>query len=111
MQLIVTDNDGLADTVSAPVTVARLTPAQAIAQIRAGIAALGTSAGLNRGEVQSLSAKVNAAEASFGRGNTTAAMNQLNALLNQLQALVNSGRTTTIGIEKITLAVENMYQE
>lgn len=108
VQLIVTDNDGLADTVSAPVTVARLTPAQAIAQIRAGIEALAASAGLNRGEVQSLLAKVNAAEASFERGNANTAMNQLDALFNQLQALVNSGRATTAQIQRITLAVENM---
>jgi DNA/RNA endonuclease G (NUC1) len=94
VQLIVTDNDGLADTVSAPVTVSRLTPAQASVQIRAAIEVLAAATGLNRGEVQSLLAKVN----------------QVNALLNQLQALVNRGRATEAQIAPIAQIVENMIQ-
>lgn len=47
---------------------------------------------LNRGLINSLRAKAQAAQASFARGNRGAGFNQLGALANQLKALVRSGR-------------------
>jgi DNA/RNA endonuclease G (NUC1) len=108
VQLVTTDNDGLVDTVSTTINVAQVTPAQGIAQVRAAIAEFATAAGLNRGQTQSLSTKVSAAEASIARGNVQAALGQLGALRNELQALVNSGRATAAQIEVIELAVERV---
>lgn len=108
VQLVTTDNDGLADTVSTTVEVAQVTPAQGIAQVRAAIAELATATGLNRGQTQSLLVKVNAAEASIQRGNAQAALGQLGALRNELQALVNSGRATAAQTEVIELAIERV---
>jgi hypothetical protein len=47
---------------------------------------------LNNGQKNSLLAKLNAADASFARGNRTAGLNQLGALINELEALKRTGR-------------------
>jgi len=46
---------------------------------------------LSKGEKNSLEAKLNAASASFQRGNTNASCNQLNAFLNELDAKTTTG--------------------
>ena len=84
--LTVTDDDAGAGQATATVTVQ--TPQQALTSIGAAVQALKT---LNAGQKNSLVAKLNAAGASIGRGDTTAANNQLNAFLNELQAEVNAG--------------------
>lgn len=108
VRLVTTDNDGLVDTVSTTVEVAQVTPAQGIAQLREALDGFATATGLNRGQTQSLLAKVNAAEASIGRGNTEAAMGQLGALRNELQAQANSGRATAAQTEVLELAIERI---
>lgn len=108
VQLIVTDDDGLADTVTSAVEVAAVTPAQGIAQLRAGIEALAAGAGLSRGQAQSLAAKVDAAEASIARGNRQAALGQLGALRNELRALVTSGRASAALVEELEFAIERV---
>ncbi|HEX8183990.1 MAG TPA: NosD domain-containing protein, partial [Blastocatellia bacterium] len=54
-----------------------------------GLAALGT---LNKGEANSLTAKLQTALQQLERGNTSAASNQLRSFINLVQALVRSGR-------------------
>jgi chitodextrinase len=87
---IVTDDDNGAGQATATVTV--LSPQQALSSIAGYIQNLKS---LNGGQKNSLMAKIDAATASIGRGNATAATNQLNALLNECQADLNSGRITS----------------
>ena len=75
-------------TVSVPVQ----TTQAALGSIAGAVQAL---PGLNAGQKKSLVAKLNAASAAAGRGDTTAAHNQLNAFLNELQADVNSGNVSS----------------
>ncbi|HJQ09709.1 MAG TPA: DNA/RNA non-specific endonuclease [Gemmatimonadaceae bacterium] len=51
-----------------------------------------SAAGLNDGEINSLVAKISAAQDQLAIGNSTPAANQLGSLLNQLNALTKSGR-------------------
>ncbi|MBX3131878.1 MAG: lamin tail domain-containing protein [Gemmatimonadaceae bacterium] len=107
-QLIVTDNDGLADTVTAAVAVAPVTVAEGMTQLRTALDELVAAAGLNRGQAQSLLAKWNALDASLKRGNAQAARGQLTALRNELRALVNSGRATAAQVAAAVLAIERL---
>jgi DNA/RNA endonuclease G (NUC1) len=89
--LTVMDAWGWPSTVSHTVTV--LTPLQGIAVLAGQIAPLGASGGpLNRGQLNSLDAKLTAAAAACTRGITNACANQVGAFVNELQALVRSGR-------------------
>lgn len=106
VRLIITDNDGFADTVFSDVDVAQATPAQASTQVADEIEALltgfdalpsalrsaSTSSTLGRGEAQSLRTKVRAIQASLGRDNSNSLLGQLGALENEIEALVRSGR-------------------
>lgn len=58
------------------------------------IDALATAAGFNRGQRQSLTAKLDAAMRALERDDATPARNQLRALLNELDAIVQSGRAS-----------------
>jgi PKD repeat protein len=101
--LTVTDDDlgaGLATT-----TVTVQTPQQALASIGGAVQALKT---LNAGQKNSLIAKLNAAGASIGRGDTTAANNQLNAFLNELQADVNAGRISSEDMTALRSAIHDV---
>jgi DNA/RNA endonuclease G (NUC1) len=91
-RVVLTDNDGLVDTAFVAVNVAQVTPEQGIAALRAEVEALSADGTLNRGQANSLSAKIDAAEASIARGNYTAAQGQLGALGNEISALQRSGR-------------------
>lgn len=106
VQLVITDNDGLTDTLSTTVEVAAVTPAQGVAQVRAAVEALASALDLNRGQTQSLMAKVQAAEASVARGNLQSMAGQLGALRNQLEAMVQSGRATAAQVRATLLAIE-----
>jgi PKD repeat protein len=64
---------------------------QSIAYISQGVQGL---SGLNAGQKNSLTAKLNAASDAAARGNSVAASNQLNAFLNELQADVNAGKVS-----------------
>jgi subtilisin-like proprotein convertase family protein len=76
----VTDSHGASGTNTAAVTV--LTPAQALAALRATVA----GPGLPNDLVTSLGAKLDAAAAALARGSTSAACGQLGAFVNQVQA-------------------------
>ena len=89
VQLIVTDPLALADTVTTTATVE--TQGQGAGDAKAIVAGLNISAG----NAKSLNAKLDAAIAAFDRGNTGAAVNQLNALLNEINAMVTSGRLSS----------------
>lgn len=52
------------------------------------------SLGLSNGETKALTSKLDAALASYKRGNSTAAGNQLSAFINQVNELVRTGRLT-----------------
>ncbi|HMI55630.1 MAG TPA: DNA/RNA non-specific endonuclease, partial [Gemmatimonadaceae bacterium] len=58
------------------------------------IAQLAAVANLKSGDVNSLNAKIEAAQKQLGMGYTAAAMQQLGSLLNELNAMVLSGRVT-----------------
>jgi DNA/RNA endonuclease G (NUC1) len=89
--LTTTDAWGWPNALSRDVVI--ITPLQGIAALSDAIAALGGSGGtLNKGELNSLGAKLSAATAACRRGGTPACGNQVGALVNELQALVNSGR-------------------
>jgi YVTN family beta-propeller protein len=80
-------------------------PQQIIQSLIGQIQSLVTANTLNQGEGNSLIAKLQAAQASIGRGNTTAACSQLESFLNEVEALVRGGRLTTLqGQELIQLA-------
>jgi PKD repeat protein len=90
VQLIVTDPLGLADTVTTTATVS--TQAAGAGDAQAIIAQLKADGKIDKGNANSLSAKLDAAIAAFQRGQTGAAVNQLNALLNEINAMVSTGR-------------------
>jgi DNA/RNA endonuclease G (NUC1) len=90
VQLVVTDPLGLADTVTTTATVS--SQAAGAADAQALIAQLKADGKINNGNANSLSTKLDAAIAAFQRGQTGAAVNQLNALLNEIDAMVSTGR-------------------
>ncbi len=67
------------------------TPQAALSSIAGYVQGIST---LNAGQKNSLTAKLNAASAAVGRGDITAANNQLGAFLNELQADVNAGKVS-----------------
>ncbi|HET7464135.1 MAG TPA: PKD domain-containing protein [Longimicrobium sp.] len=81
----VTDDGGLSGSRTATVTV--LTAQQALGNLQAQV-----NGAVSGGTAQSMNAKLRAAGASLDRGNTGAAVNQLNAFINEVQATVQSGR-------------------
>ena len=89
--LTVKDDEGVAGTATATVKV--LTPQQALASMIAWVQGL-TS--LNKGQQQSLIAKLNAAADSSARGDNKAANNQLNAFINELEADLSSGKISAV---------------
>ena len=99
VRLIATDIRGLADTVTTTTTV--LSPAQALEVTTTMVDALGGTGRVNKGVLNSLNAKLNAAANSIRRGNETAAMNQLEALINELDALVRSRGLTDLQVAPI----------
>lgn len=98
--LTVTDDDGGVGRAS--VTVSVQTPQQALGSIAAFVQSRGS---LNAGQRGSLLAKLNAAGAAVGRGDTTAAHNQLNAFVNELQADVASGKLSSADASTLQAAV------
>lgn len=86
--LTVTDDDGGVGQVSTRVTV------QTLQQALTSIATYLNTLPLNKGEANSLAAKLNAAEAALSRGDTTAAANELNAFLNEVDADQSTGKLT-----------------
>ncbi len=90
VSLVVTDPLGLADTATTTATV--FTQANAAANAQAIVAQLLAAGKINSGNANALSSKLDAATASFERGQTGTGVNQLESLLNSLDAMVRSGR-------------------
>jgi len=85
--LTVTDDDGVGGTATTTVTV--LTQAAALAKITSLVS---SQSGLNKGQMNSLLAKLNAAGDSWQRGDAGTACNQLNAFGNEVAADQKAGR-------------------
>lgn len=100
VSLTVKDDDGGVGQATAKVVVQ--TPQQALASIAGYVQGIST---LNAGQKNSLTAKLNAASAAIGRGDMTAANNQLGAFLNELQADVNTGKVSPAAASVLRNAV------
>jgi endonuclease G len=109
-RVVLTDNDGLVDTAYVAVSVAQVTASQGIAAVREAITALQTNGTLNRGRTTSLLAKLNAAEASIGRGNLTPALNQLGALRNEIEAMRRTGVLSAAQFAALDLVIERLVR-
>ncbi|MGI9140608.1 MAG: DNA/RNA non-specific endonuclease [Gemmatimonadaceae bacterium] len=108
VRLIVTDTRALSDTVQTTATVA--TWSQATGSAGAMVGQLAAAGKLNRGEANSLQVKLNAAQASFARGNPATAVNQLEAFLHELDAMERSGRLSAADTAAIRAAVTRIIQ-
>src|SRR5229473_822729 len=95
--LTVQDDDRMAG--SSTITVTVLSPQQALGKIGTYLQGL---TDLKEGQKNSLQAKLNAAAASYQRGDTGAACNQLNAFINEVDADQKSGRLTTAEAGNLT---------
>jgi PKD domain/Bacterial Ig domain len=100
VSLTVRDDDGGQGT--ATVTVNVMTTADAIDAISKY---LSTVQGLNKGQLNSLQAKLDAAKASFAQGNSQACSNQLGAFLNELLAAAKTGKVSASDANNLGLAV------
>jgi DNA/RNA endonuclease G (NUC1) len=100
-------SDG-SDASSGTATVTVITPAQGIAVAQAIVDQLLASRALNRGNANSLSAKLDAASASLRRGQTTAAVKQLDALLDELEAMVRSRRLSAAEADPLGTLVNRL---
>lgn len=67
-----------------------------------------TSGALSSGNANALTSRLDAAIASFARGNATAAVNQLEAFLSQLDALVSTGRMSTTDADALRAIVNRI---
>ncbi len=107
-RVVLTDNDGLVDTAYVNVNVTQVTPVQGAGQVRGAITALLDGGVINRGQATSLTAKLDALEASLARGQADVAANQLGALRNEVEAMLRSGRLTAAQAEALQLALERL---
>jgi hypothetical protein len=100
VSLTVTDDDGGVGV--ATTTVLVQTPQQALTSIEAYVRSIKT---LNKGQINSLIAKLDAASAAAARGDNTAAHNQMSAFLNEVRAYVKVGKITTTEQTTLTSAI------
>jgi len=102
-------NDG--DAVSSRTqTVTVLTPVQGTEYAIALAAHLLADGMLERGEANSLTAKLDAAKRQLERGNTVPAVQQLEAALNELDAIVRSGRLASADADPLRLLVTRVIR-
>ena len=100
VSLTVTDDDGGAGV--ATTTVVVQTPQQALTSIEAYVRGIKT---LNKGQINSLIATLDAASAAAARGDNNASHNQMSAFLNEVRAYVKSGNITTAEQTTLTSAI------
>jgi PKD domain-containing protein/Big-like domain-containing protein len=100
VSLTVTDDDGGVGV--ATWTVAVLTPQQAMTTIEGYVRGIKT---LNKGQMNSLIAKLDAASASAARGNAIAAHNQMSAFLNEARSYQKTGKITNGQLADLTGAI------
>lgn len=101
--LTATDDGLMSGTAS--VTVVVQTIQQALDSIAASVQGL---SGLNAGQKNSLTVKLQNAAAAAARGDNNAASNELQAFLNELQAYVDSGKLTPAQAEPLRIAVDGV---
>jgi len=87
-----------------------IAPAQALDQASAMVRDLARRSGLNSGNANSLSSKIDAAQEQLGNGNTNPAANQLQALLHELDAMIRSGRVTAADAAALRAMVTRVIQ-
>jgi hypothetical protein len=90
VSLTVTDDDGGAAV--ATTTVVVQTPQQALTSIESYVRGIKT---LNKGQINSLIAKLDASSAAAARGDNNASHNQMSAFLNEVGSDVKTGKITT----------------
>lgn len=100
VSLTVTDDDGGAGV--ATTTIVVQTAQQALTTIESYV---GGIKALNKGQINSLIAKLDAASASAARGNYITAHNQMSAFLNELRADQKTGKVTNIEMTDLTSAI------
>jgi hypothetical protein len=98
--LTVTDDDGGVGVATATVVVQ--TPQQALSSIGTYVHNIKT---LNKGQLNSLLAKLQAASAAAARGDNKASHNQMSAFLNEVRADVNTGKITPAEQTTLTSAI------
>lgn len=108
VRLIATDTRALSDTVETTAAIA--TWSQATGSAGAMVGQLADAGKINHGIANSLQAKLSAAENQFQRGNTTAAVNQLEAFIHELDALVQSGRLSSADAAQLRTLVTRIIQ-
>jgi PKD repeat protein len=101
----VSDDDATATRTQ---TVTVLTAVQALQNELALIDQIAAAGGLSSGNANSLRAKINAAIAALGRGDTSAALGQLNAFLNQIDALAGSGSLSAANADALRALVQRV---
>jgi hypothetical protein len=115
--LVVTDQAGLTDSKSVTITVQ--TPQQGIQALSANLLSIfggetflastqGSS--LPEGTLNALNATLRAADTALGRGNRTAATNQMGAFINQVEALARSGRVTRAQADRVISAADRIIR-
>ncbi len=97
VSLTVTDDDGGVGQDTTTVLVQ--SPEKALSTIEAYVNGITT---LNKGQKNSLIAKLEAASASAARGNNTASHNQMSAFLNELRADMKTGKITAAQVSALT---------
>jgi hypothetical protein len=100
VSLTVTDDDGGTDVATSTVTV--LTPEQAMSKIEGNVRGIKS---LNKGQTNSLIAKLDAASAAAARGNDIAAHNQMSAFLNEARSYQKTGKITGGQLADLTSAI------
>jgi hypothetical protein len=95
-------SDGEGGVGQSTTTVVVQTTSQALSSIKAYVQGL---SGLNQGQKNSLSVKLDNAAAAAARGDNNAASNQLDAFLNELQADVNAGKVSASAAGPLFAAV------
>ncbi|MBA3889292.1 MAG: DNA/RNA non-specific endonuclease, partial [Gemmatimonadaceae bacterium] len=107
VRLVVTDNDGLVDTVATTAQVRRIDAEVGLENLEALINGL-VSGTINRGEANSLMVKVNAARNQLARDNVNAFVNQIEALIREVEAMGRSGRLSAATVERIRFEAERL---
>ncbi len=100
VSLTVTDDDG--GVAVATTTVVVQTPQQALTSIEAYVRGIRS---LNKGQINSLIAKLDASSAAAARGDNNASHNQMSAFLTEVRADVKTGKITTGEQSTLTSAI------
>ena len=98
--LTVTDDDGGVGVATATVVVQ--TPQQALTSIESYVRGIKT---LNKGQINSLLAKLDAASASAARGDNNTSHNQMSAFLNEVRTYLKTGKITPTEQTNLTSAI------